>query len=83
MAAYWELRKGSSILLSNCDVCARASTILVLPVLVLFAFASYYFLHCSFASIIVIYCVRYDSNFLICFLRRIEDRVEVGHVLLS
>ena len=67
--------------LSNCDVCARASTAFVLPVPVLFAFASRCFLRCSFASIIIISRVYCDSNFLICFLLRVEDRVEVGIVI--
>jgi hypothetical protein len=68
------------MLLSNYDVCARASAIFILLVLVLFAFVSYCFLHCSFAFIIVISRAYCDSNFLICFLLRIEDRIKVGAV---
>jgi hypothetical protein len=67
--------------LSNCDVCAKASAAFVLPVPVLFAFASRCFLYCSFASIIVISCACCDSNFLVCFLLCIEDCVEVGVVV--
>jgi len=77
---YWELRNGSSTPSSNCDVCARASTIFVLPVLVRFAFASLSFLRCSFASTTVISLACCDLNFLICFRLRVEDRVEVGAV---
>ena len=80
VTAHWELRKGSSTPSSNCDVCARASTAFVLPVPVLFAFASRCFLRCSFASITIISRVCCDSNFLVCFLLRVEDRVEVGAV---
>jgi hypothetical protein len=66
--------------LSNCDVCARASAAFVLPVPVLFAFASRCFLRCFFAFLIIISCTCYNPNFLVCFLLRIEDRVEVGAV---
>jgi hypothetical protein len=47
---------------------------------VLFAFASRCFLRSSFASIAAISRACYDSNLLVCFLLRIEDRVEVGAV---
>jgi hypothetical protein len=66
--------------LSNYDVCAKASTAFVLPVPVLFAFASHYFLRYSFASITAISRACYDSNFLIYFLLYIEDHVKVGVV---
>jgi hypothetical protein len=66
--------------LSNCDVCAKASAAFVLLVLVLFAFASRYFLCSSFASTTAISRVYCDLNFLIYFLLYIEDRVEVGVV---
>jgi hypothetical protein len=49
-------------------------------VLVLFAFASRCFLRSFFASIAAISRVCCDLNLLICFLLRIEDRVEVGEV---
>jgi hypothetical protein len=65
---------------SNCDVCARASVAFVLLVPVLFAFASRCFLYCFFASIIIISCACCDLNFLVYFLLRVEDRVEVGVV---
>ena len=67
--------------LSNCNVCAKASAAFVLLVLVLFAFASHYFLRSSFASTTIISHIYYNSNFLICFLLYIEDRVEVGAVI--
>jgi hypothetical protein len=66
--------------LSNCNVCAKASAAFVLLVLVLFAFASYYFLRSSFAPIAAISRICCDSNFLIYFLLYIEDRVKVGAV---
>jgi hypothetical protein len=66
--------------LSNYDVYTRASTAFALPVLVLFAFASYCFLCSSFASIVVISRACYNSNFLICLLLQVEDRVKVGAV---
>jgi hypothetical protein len=66
--------------LSNCDVCARASAIFVLPMPVRFAFASLSFLRCFLASTTVISCAYCDLNFLVCFLLRVEDRVEVGAV---
>jgi hypothetical protein len=65
------------MLLSNCDVCARASAAFVLPVPILLAFASHCFLYSSFASIAIISRIYYDSNFLIYFLLYIEDRVKV------
>jgi hypothetical protein len=67
--------------LSNYNVYARASAAFVLLVLVLFAFASHYFLCYSFTSISAISYVCCDSNFLICFLLRVEDRVKVGAVI--
>jgi len=79
-SVYWELRNGSSTPSSNCDVCAKASAVFVLPVPVRFAFASLSFLHCSFASTITISRACCDSNFLIYFLLRAEDHVEVGAV---
>jgi hypothetical protein len=66
--------------LSNCDVCAKASAAFVLPVLVLFAFASRCFLRSSFAPIAVISRMYCDLNFLVYFLLRIEDHVKVGAV---
>jgi hypothetical protein len=77
---YWELRNSSSTPSSNCDVCARASAIFVLPMLVRFAFASLSFLRYFLTSTTAISCAYCDSNFLICFLLRVEDRVEVGAV---
>jgi hypothetical protein len=67
--------------LSNCDVYARASAAFVLPVLVLFAFASRCFLCCSFAFIIIISRIYCNSNFLVYFLLCTEDCVEVGAVI--
>ena len=81
VTAHWELWKGSSTPSSNCDVCTRASAAFALPVPVLFAFASRCFLRCSFASITIISRVCCDSNFLICFLLRVEDHVEVSVVI--
>jgi hypothetical protein len=66
--------------LSNCNVCAKASAAFVLPVPVLFAFASYYFLCSFFAPIAIISYICYNLNFLIYFLLRIEDRVKVGAI---
>jgi hypothetical protein len=45
-----------------------------------FAFTSLSFLCCFFASTTVISCAHCDLNFLICFLLRVEDYVEVGTV---
>ena len=69
------------MLLSNCDVCARASAAFVLLVPILLAFASHCFLYSSFASTAIISRICCDSNFLICFLLRVEDRVKVGAVI--
>jgi len=80
-SVYWELWNSSSTPSSNCDVCAKASTAFVLLVLVLFAFASRYFLRSSFPSATIISRACCDSNFLIYFLLRIDDRVEVGVVI--
>jgi hypothetical protein len=68
------------MLLSNYDVCARASAAFVLPVPILLAFASHCFLYSSFASTAIISRICCDLNFLIYFLLRIEDRVEVRAV---
>jgi hypothetical protein len=64
--------------LSNYNVYARASTAFILPILVLFAFASYCFLCCFFAFNTIIFCAYYDSNFLIYLLLYIEDYIEIG-----
>ena len=66
--------------LSNCDVYTKASAAFVLPIPVLFAFASRYFLCSSFAPIAAISHICCDLNFLIYFLLRIEDRVKVGAI---
>jgi hypothetical protein len=59
-------------------VLRHQATVTFVPVR--FAFASLSFLRCSFASTTVISHACCDSNFLICFLLRAEDRVEVGAV---
>jgi hypothetical protein len=69
------------MLLSNYNVCARASTTFVLPVPILLAFASHCFLYSSFASTAIISRIYYNLNFLIYFLLRIEDRVEVYAII--
>jgi hypothetical protein len=68
------------LLSSNCDVYARVSAAFILPMPVLFAFASHYFLRSFFASTTAISRVYCDSNFLVYLLLQVEDRIEVGAV---